>query len=137
MKQQLQCAHLRCHTPEMVQAEVRAYLLAWVLQEEEAASLREVLSQVQATEPEDLNAWDDRPVSGWMLSSVCLDTLRVQVLGQWSAARVRACAPALQRYLRSSPRQRKHQESTLRRWLATKSGERLPRLPGTPRSVRA
>ncbi|GAC1354695.1 MAG: hypothetical protein NVS4B11_34510 [Ktedonobacteraceae bacterium] len=41
--------------PEMVQAEVRAYLLAWVLQEEEAASLR----QVQATRLKDLSQWQD------------------------------------------------------------------------------
>ncbi len=130
MKQQLHCAHLRCRTPEMVQAEVRAYLLAWVLQEEEAASLREVLSQVQATGPEDLSAWEDRPLSGWMLTSVCLDTLRVQVLGPWSAAQVRACAPDLQRYLRSSPRTRKHQETTIRRWLAIKRGGCVPEPAG-------
>ena len=129
MKQQVRCATLRCRTPEAVQAEIRAYLLAWVLQEEEAAGLREVLEQVQASEPEDLSEWAERPVSGWMLTSVCLDTLRGQVLGQWSAARVRACAAALQRYLRSSPRKRTHQETTIRRWLATKRGARTPGHP--------
>lgn len=120
MKQQVHCAQLRCRTPEMVQAEIRAYLVAWVLQEEEASVLREILSQVQATGSQELSEWEDRPLSGWMLTSVCLDTLRVQVLGQWSAARVRACAPALQRYLRSSPRQRTHRETSIRGWLATK-----------------
>jgi len=137
MKQQMHCAQLRCRTAEMVQAEVRAYLLAWVLQEEEAASLREVLSQVQATEPADLSVWEERPLSTWMLTSVCLDTLRVQVLGQWSAARVRECAPALQRYLRSSPRKRTHRETTIRCWIATKRDGPVPRQPlrsdGLPR----
>lgn len=132
MKQQVQCAQLRCRTPEMVQAEIRAYLLAWVLQEDEAAALREVLSQVHATDLADLSAWEaeeERPLSSWMLTSVCLETLRVQVLGQWSAARVRACAPALQRYLRSSPRKRRHRETTIRRWLATKRAGPVPQQP--------
>jgi Transposase DDE domain len=130
MKQHVQCAQLRCRTPEMVQAEIRAYLLAWVLQEEEAAALREGLQQVQATGPDALSEWEDRPLSGWMLTSVCLDTLRVQVLGQWSASRVRACAPDLHRYLRSSPRTRKHQETTMRRWLAIKRGGGVPEPAG-------
>jgi hypothetical protein len=126
MKQQLQCAHLRCRTPEMVQAEIRAYLVAWVLQEEEAASLREVLEQVQATDAAALQEWEDRPLSTWMLTSVCLDTLRVQVLGQWSASRVRRCLPDLQRYLRSSPRTRPHRETAIRWWVASKRSGPVP-----------
>lgn len=129
LKQHLGCAQLRCRTPEMLQAEVRAYLLAWVLQEEEAASLRELLSQVHATGEAELSEWEERPLSSWMLTSVCLDTLRVQVVGQWSAERVRKCAPALQRYLRSSPRTRRHRETTIRHWLATKRAGPVPRQP--------
>src|SRR5256885_1201423 len=111
MKQQLSCAHLRCRTPEARHSEIRAYLLAWVLQEEEAAQLRTVLEQVQAGELGELGEWqwDEHPLSEWRLSSLCLDTLRMQVLGQWSVQRVRTCAPDLQRYLRSSPRKRTHQ----------------------------
>jgi hypothetical protein len=122
LKQQVHCATLRCRTPEALQAEIRAYLLAWVLQEEEAAQLRAVLEEVQASELGELGewSWDEHPLSEWRLSSLCLDTLRMQVLGQWSAARVRVCAPHLQRYLRSSPRQRKHQATATRHWLATK-----------------
>jgi hypothetical protein len=129
MKQQLHCAQLRGRTPETLQAEMRAYLLAWVLQEEEAAQVRAVLSEVQASELGELGewSWDEHPLSEWMLSSLCLDTLRMQVLGQWSAARVRVCAPHLQRYLRSSPRKRQHQATATRRWLATK---RAPLPPG-------
>lgn len=130
MKQQVQCAQLRCRTPEMLQAEIRAYLVAWVLQEDEAAALREVLEQVQAADPAELTEWEERPLSTWMLSSVCLDTLRIQVLGQWSASRVRECAPALHRYLRSSPRTRRHRETTIRRWLALKRGGRVPEPSG-------
>lgn len=129
MKQQLRCAQLRCRTPEALQAEMRAYLLAWVLQEEEAAQLRTGLEEVQASELGELGewSWDEHPLSEWRLSSLCLDTLRMQVLGQWSAQRVRTCAPDLQRYLRSSPRKRTHQATAIRRWLATK---RAPRSPG-------
>ena len=122
LKQQMRCAQVRAHLAEAVQAELRAYLLAWVLQEQEAQALREVLEGVHTHEqgrPETWE-WDEHPVSEWRVSSLCVDTLRGQVLGQWSAQRVRICAPDLQRYLRSSPRMRSHQASTTRRWLATK-----------------
>lgn len=128
LKQQVRCAQVRGHRPEAVQAELRATLVAWVLQEQEAQALREVLEQVHIQEqgpPQDWR-WEEHPLSEWRVSSLCLDTLRGQVLGQWSAQRVRACAAQLQRYLRSSPRTRCHQASTIRRWLATKSRAPAP-----------
>ncbi len=48
---------------------------------------------------------------------VCLDTLRQQVQGQWTTARLRACLPRLQRFLVMSPRRREHQETRVRTWL--------------------
>ena len=58
------------------------------------------------------------PISGWLVTSLCLDCLAQQVRGYWTAARLRACLPWLRRFCRSSPRQRVHQETMLRGWLA-------------------
>lgn len=57
-------------------------------------------------------------VSSWLLCDLCLETLRQQVRGQWSQARLSACVPRLRRFLLSHPRPRGHQETALRRWLS-------------------
>ncbi len=62
-----------------------------------------------------------RPVSSWSIGKLCLQTLRQQVLGQWSMARLRACLPRLQRFLTSKRRQRGHQETDVRCWLERRS----------------
>jgi hypothetical protein len=90
-----------------------------VLQEEEAAGLREELRQVQAEGPLLGTEVVERPISSWQLNALCLDTLRMQVQGQWSSARLRTCASRLQRFVCSSPRQRVHLETRWRRWLTT------------------
>jgi len=56
-------------------------------------------------------------VSSWLLSGLGLDTLRQQVQGSWSEARLQACLPRLRRFLCSRPRRRGHQESIMRAWL--------------------
>ena len=56
-------------------------------------------------------------MSSWLLSGLGLDTLRQQVQGTWSEARLVACLPQLRRFLCSRPRVRVHQESTVRAWL--------------------
>ena len=53
----------------------------------------------------------------WLLSGLGLDTLRQQVQGSWSEARLQACLPWLRRFLCSRPRRRVHQETTMRAWL--------------------
>jgi hypothetical protein len=53
-----------------------------------------------------------------------LDTLRQQVQGTWSEARLQACLPRLRRFLVSSPRRRRHQESAVRAWLAFRAATR-------------
>lgn len=148
MKQMLRLEQLRSVHVESVQAIIRLLLVAWVLQEEVASSLRALLSEALSpvieaesgtaaestsesesgtaaeittesgtaaeSEPENLSG----PISSWVLTGLCLDTLRQQVQGQWSEARLRACLPQLRRFLISSPRQRVHQETAIRRWLA-------------------
>jgi hypothetical protein len=119
LKQLLHVSALQCETVETAQATIRALLVAWVLQEEEAAGLREELRQVQAEGPLLGTEVVERPISSWQLNALCLDTLRMQVQGQWSSARLRTCASRLQRFVCSSPRQRVHLETRWRRWLTT------------------
>lgn len=176
MKHLLRMGQVRCHHPEMVEATIRLYLIAWALQEQEAAhirgqlteaaigdwppdallseparqdepvaSLEEVSASLQAGEQVSMEGLaqpvavtdprlraDERaagnrtstqlyagPIRTWLLTSLCLDLLTQQVRGYWSAARLRRCLPALQRFCGSSPRQRVHQETMRREWLIT------------------
>ena len=57
------------------------------------------------------------PVSSWLLTGLGRDTLRQQVQGTWSQARLRACLPRLGRFLVLTPRLREHQETAVRAWL--------------------
>ena len=128
MKQVLELAQLRSKQREVVEATVRLLLIAWALQEEEAGQVRALLPQAL---PEEVGVPSEEPrvVSSWLLTVLCLETLRGQVRGQWSAARVRACLPRLARYLCSRVRKRVHQETEVRAWLASRDPARArPRL---------
>ena len=127
MKQLLQCAALRVRCPVAVTAVIRLKLIAWFLHADEAAEMRAVLTQAYCPP-----AWRTAPVivSTWRLTALGLDTLRQQVRGQWSQARVWACLAQLRRFLVESPRQREHQETTARIWLT----HRLPETACSNRS---
>lgn len=120
MKQVLELAQLRSKQREVVEATVRLLLIAWALQEEEAGQVRALLPQGL---PVEVGVPSEEPgvVSSWLLTVLCLETLCGQVRGQWSAARLRACLPRLQRYLCSRPRKRSHQETEVRAWLASRA----------------
>ena len=64
--------------------------------------------------------WSSVPtvVSSYLLAGLCLETLRQQVQGQWSQARLRDCLPRLQRFWCSRLRRRVHQETEVRASLA-------------------
>lgn len=110
LKQLLRVRRLRCKRKEVAEATVRALLIAWVLQEDLATSLREALaSDTQC------------PVSSWRVCQLSLETLRQEVIGHWSRARLRECLPRLRRFLGESPRRREHQESQVRRWLSQRT----------------
>jgi hypothetical protein len=111
LKQLLRVHTLRCQRQDVAEASLRALLLAWVLQENLAQELREALTTDHQC-----------PVSSWRLCQLSLETLRQEVAGHWTRARLRACLPRLRRFLCSSPRQREHQETQLRRWLARSQG---------------
>jgi hypothetical protein len=109
LKQHLRVADLRCHRADALEATVRALLVAWALQEQVATELRAELPSGSA---------DPRqPASSWLLVGVSVQTLREQVRGTWTLARVRACLPRLVRFLVSSPRKRRQQEAEVRAWL--------------------
>ncbi|MCA1599895.1 MAG: transposase, partial [Chloroflexi bacterium] len=116
MKQVLDLNQLRSKQREVVEATVRLLLIAWALQEDEAAQVR---TQLPHGLPREASVPCAEPtvVSSWLLTVLCLETLRQQVRGQWTQARLRACLPRLRRYLCSPPRRRRHQETAIRAWL--------------------
>jgi hypothetical protein len=119
MKQLLRLNQIRSKHRTSVEATVRALLIAWALQESTTMWLRTLLSATAS--PESV------VVSSWLLSGLGLDTLRQQVQGRWSEARLQTCLPRLRRFLCSRPRRRGHQESTVRTWLAQRACTRPDR----------
>jgi hypothetical protein len=109
MKQLLRLNQIRSTHQASVEATVRALLVAWALHEDTTTQLRMLF---RATAPPQTLV-----VSSWLLSGLGLDTLRQQVQGRWSAAHLQACLPRLRRFVCTRPRQRVHQDSTVRAWL--------------------
>jgi hypothetical protein len=119
MKQLLRLNQIRSTHLPSVEATVRALLVAWALHEDTTAQLQTLFRTPAA--PQTL------VVSSWLLSGLGLDTLRQQVQGRWSAARLQACLPRLRRFLCARPRQRVHQDSTVRTWLEQRAHTHLDR----------
>jgi hypothetical protein len=117
MKQLLRLNQIRSTHRISVEATVRALLIAWALHEDTTILLRTLLSATAPTETV--------VVSRWLLSGLGLDTLRQQVRGTWSEARLQACLPRLRRFLCSRPRRRGHQECAVRAWLAQRASPRF------------
>jgi len=132
MKQVLRLAQLRGKTALTNEATILALLVCWALQQQTATWARALLQQAAAavqeltapatgkvelasspTPPEPPEA----PVSSWLLTSLCVQTLRVVVQGYWTPARLLACLPYLHRFVCGSPRRRMHQETIIRRLL--------------------
>ena len=109
MQPLLRLNQIRSKHPTSVEATVRTLLIAWALPEDTTTLLPTLLSATALPEM--------AVVSSWLLSGLGLDTLRQQVQGRWSEARLHACLPRLRRFLCSRPRRRVHQESTVRAWL--------------------
>jgi hypothetical protein len=142
MKSVLKLAQLRGKTALTNEATILARLLCWALQQQEAQQAREVLAQAsphvatlaavpasasqdtavpeQAAQPREL------VVSSWLLTALCVQTLRTGVQGYWTPARLRACLPHLRRFVCESPRRRQQQESTIRRQLRTQLAAAVP-----------
>lgn len=127
MKQVLRLAQLRGKTALTNEATILAVLVCWALQQQEAQQARQVLlqagqqlailaaaggeSEVTCVAVQESN---EAAPSTWLLTALCVQTLRVVVQGYWTPARLRACLPQLRRFVCGSPRLRPHQESTIR-----------------------
>ena len=123
-KSLLQLDDLRVRQREAVEAVLRLKLLAWLLQAEVGAEVRALLAQVQCP-----LAWCHQhqgAVSTWRLTELCVTTLRQQVQGQCTWARLVACLPRLRRFVGESGRQRLQQETALRVWLTDQDLLRVP-----------
>lgn len=123
LKQLLRVADLRCHERAAVEATVRALLIAWALQEQVVAEVRAQLPSGART--------PQHPASSWLLAGLSVATLRVQVRGNWTVGRIRACLPRLVRFLVSSPRKRRQQEADIRQWLEQRFCVTQPLLEAT------
>ena len=109
MKQVLRLTQIRRTTRARGEATGRALVVAWVLPEGARAEIRAHLPTGALRAP--------LPVSRGWLTGLGLDTLRQQVQGTWSQARLRVCLPRLGRFLVLTPRLREHPETAVRAWL--------------------
>ena len=124
MKQVLRLNQLRNKRPAANEATILALLVAWALQEQEIQQARALLDQAaaelsapqEALPPSEPGTSEEAlpPVSSWVLTAVCLHTLRQVTQGYWNLPRLYQCLPHLQRFLRGSPRQRGQQEHLIR-----------------------
>ena len=124
IKQLLRAQIIRSTTAVQAEATVRLLLVAWALHEQDAAWVRIHLGTLHQQVCQAVpgaralgTALGGPAVRSWGLASVCLATLRSQVLGQWCWVRLHTCLPRLLRFLCPSPRQRTHQETVIRTWL--------------------
>jgi hypothetical protein len=138
MKSVLKLAQLRGKTALTNEATILARLLCWALQQQ----VREVLAQASphvatlatapastsqdTAVPEQAAEPKEQAVSSWLLTALCVQTLRTAVQGYWTPARLRACLPHLRRFVCESPRRRQQQESTIRRQLRTQLAGAVP-----------
>lgn len=124
-KQLLDAHRLRCEHPARAVATILAWLLAWVLQQDELVAARLHLQEACAL-PDELPSAAVMPqpqqgqqqaISEWLLATISLDLLKEQVRGHFTQARFHACLPRLSRFVRASPRRRTHWYSQCCRWL--------------------
>jgi hypothetical protein len=109
IKHLLRGASVRSSTPATVEPTIRALLVAWALQEQVSAEVRSLLPTGSGAPAP--------PASSGLLAGLRVATLRQQVRGPWTRARLRAGLPRLVRFLVSSPRNRRQQEAEIRQWL--------------------
>lgn len=128
MKQLLQLRRIGATSRQGAEATIRALLVAWLLHEQVSSELHKLLERlnapVEAGSQERQNT--EQVISTWTLTVLSLETVRQQVVGSWSEARVRECLARLRRFLvsRSS---RPHQESQVRAFLTGQSQRQQPR----------
>lgn len=119
IKQLLRLGRIRATSLAGAEATIRALLVAWLLQEQSSRALQALLPRLRPAprEMDEVEQTTSAVVSTWTVSVLSLETLRQQVVGQWSEARVRACLSRLRRFLVSRSG-RAHQETDVRAFLS-------------------
>jgi hypothetical protein len=127
LKQLLQLRRIRSTSRAGAEATIRALLVAWLLQDQTSRELHALLARLNPAPRalDNLVQTTSAVVSSWTVSVLSLETLRQQVVGQWTEARVRECLPRLRRFLVSRSR-RPHQESEVRAFLMGRPQQRQP-----------
>jgi hypothetical protein len=118
IKQLLRLGRIRASSLAGAEATIRALLVAWLLQEQSSRGLQALLPRLSPVQCalERVIQTTSTIVSSWTVTVLSLETLRQQVVGHWSEARVRACLPRLRRFLVSRSG-RAHQETDVRAFL--------------------
>lgn len=117
----LKLAQLRGQTESTNEAIILALLVAWALLQGEIQDARDVLTQAASQWAASLSGGEQAApcsiptVSSWTLTALAVQTLRIQVQGYWTQARLHQCLPLLQRFVCGRRKRRVHQESTMRR----------------------
>jgi IS4 transposase len=131
-----QCLHLHqlvLKDWERVSCVLHLNLIVWWLQEQEAAFLRDLLTQVlspiqgqirhvyEQEDESDVEREEQQWVlSSWTLAHFCCEEVRTMLRGAWTRKRKQECEPALRRYILSRKRKRGHRETEQRAWLEAK-----------------
>jgi hypothetical protein len=111
MKQVMQLHTIRAKTPKSSESSLLAWLVAWALQENEAKEAKQILHQAYQ-EMEAISSAVEHSqgeLSLWLLTAICVQTVRQTVQGYCTRERRNLCLPHLQRFLRGSPRKRRLQ----------------------------
>jgi hypothetical protein len=95
MKSVLKLAQLRGKTALTNEATILALLVCWALQQQARDVLAQASSHVTTLTavPEQATETQEHTVSSWLLTALCVHTLRTAVQGYWTPARVRSVSP--------------------------------------------
>jgi Transposase DDE domain len=141
IKQMLNLHRLRGTTAATAQATLLFLLIGWALMEDESEAIRVAMREaMQCTQQvQEAPSWPSQteqwaggrqagPLSEWRLADVCVDLLRQQIRGHFTAQRFRACVPRLQRFLCSGHRKRLQGYQQMCDWLGIPAaqGEQMP-----------
>jgi len=110
---------------ERAQTYVQLCVLAWALQEQDQQCWREELMEVTQEPDVPMEAESEQEeekapwvASSWKLAQLGLLTLRTQLVGSWTRARIKECEAELARYLGSRDRRRRpSQQAQVHEWL--------------------
>ena len=127
IKQLLNQHRLRAETEETALATVSAIVVSWVMQQEVACEMRNLLSELYTQLEEEKNAMSEQSsqpldeeegaISEWQVHTWSVDLFRQQVQGAWTRKRLLSCLPLLKRHFGERRRKRPHRWQQAYCWL--------------------